>query len=169
MRRTTSRRAATTRPSRSPGFSPARSTSLRRPVSAAERFRRETAHRAVAGLADRVPGRAGARVASANDEVAHVEMEVRGLTRAFRDLVDVEVERPRSRTVQPHLEGRLLARLPQCRRLERDVARLDVAAGLQQPLQPDVLDQARTRATLVDDEGRGCEVRLRLVARERVA
>jgi len=44
-----------------------------------------------------------------------------------------------------------------------------VAAGLQQPIELDVLDEARPRAALVDDECRGREVCAWLVARERLS
>ena len=64
-------------------------------------------------------------------QVAHIEMEMSRLARAVRDLVHVDVERARSGGMQLHLEGRLLARLSNRRRLERDVVGLDVAAGLQ--------------------------------------
>ena len=90
------------------------------------------------------------------------------LARAVRDLVDVDVERARSGGMQLHLEGRLLARLANRRRLERDVVGLDVAAGLQKAAELRVLDETGAHARLVDHEGRRGEVRGRLVARHRL-
>ena len=111
-----------------------------------------------------MPGRAAARLAAADDQVADVEVPVRRLARLVRDLVDVEVERPWRRRMELDLERRLLARLAQRCRLERGVALLDVSARLQQPPELRVLDEARALAGLVDHERRRREVRARLVA-----
>ncbi len=90
-----------------------------------------------------------------------------GLAGTLGDLVDIKVERPLRRRVELELQLRLLARLAQRRRLERLVARLDVAARLQKPPELRVLDETNPRARFVDDESRSGEVRARLVARER--
>src|SRR4051794_6328805 len=100
MRRTTSRRPATTRGSRLPACPSARSRLRRSRASEAERFLGEAADGLVACLADPIPRGACARFAAADDEVANIEVEVRRLARPFGNLVDVEVERPRSKRVQ---------------------------------------------------------------------
>src|SRR5205823_1646537 len=137
-------------------------------ASVAERFPRETLDRFVARSAELVPDGAVARIAGADDEVADVKVEMRRLVRALGNAVDVDVERPRRERMQRTVEPRLLVRFAQCRRLEREVAGLDVAAGLEQAVELDMLHEARARAVAVDHEGRGGEVRSGLVARERI-
>ena len=115
-----------------------------------ENLRSEPGHRPVARRSQLVPGRAGARLTTTDEQVADVEVEVGRLAGALRDLVDVDVERPRRGGVQLDLEGGLLARLAQRCSLEREVGRLDVAARLQQPAELHVLDEARPESGLVD-------------------
>src|SRR5581483_11629048 len=119
----------------------------------------------VACLAEDVPRGAFARLAAADEQVPHVEMEVRGLPGALGDQVDVEIERARRGRMRLEPQRRLLECLAQRRGLERDVGGLDVPAGLQQPAQLRVRDETRTRAAVVDDERRSGEVRARLIAR----
>ena len=115
-----------------------------------------------------MPRRARARLAAADHEVANVEVEVRRLAGPLRDLVDVEVERPRRRRVQLHLERGLLACFADRRGLERDVGGLDVTARLQEAAELHMLDEAGASALLVDHEGRRSEVSGRLVAGQRL-
>src|SRR4051812_4766530 len=95
-------------------------------------------------------------------------MEVGRLVRPRGNLVDVEVERPRRSRMEVESEARLLGRLPESRRFDRLVDRLDVPAGLEQTSELGMLDEARTRAVCVDDERRRGEVRTRLVAGHRL-
>ena len=101
----------------------ARSSSRRRSASELGGLRREPRDRPVPRRAERMPRGAAAGLAAADDEVANVEVPVRRLARTLRDLVHVEVERPRRRRMELDLEARLLARLAQRRRLQRGSSR----------------------------------------------
>jgi hypothetical protein len=91
-----------------------------------------------------------------------------GLVAERRDLVDVDVERPRRERVQPHVEPGLLTRLAQ-RGLGRAlVVGLDMSSRLKPPPELHVVDEAGALARRVDDAGRSREVRVRLRARERL-
>ena len=106
----------------------------------------------------------GASVAGRDDEEAQVEVVVL----VPRDPVHVDVEQAGARE-----RGRR-GRSPRAPRAAPPsasdrVARLEVAAGLEPGAALAVVDEQRPRAASVDDDGRGGEVRPRLVARERIA
>ena len=85
---------------------------------------------------------AEARTAGRDDEVAKIEVAVRGLVTAGRDGMHVDVERPGRRRVEGQpLDARLLARLPEGDHLTLPLAGLRMAAGLEPAPELPVVEQ----------------------------
>jgi len=111
----------------------------------------------------------GLRPVRCHDQVAHVEVIVRGLPPAARNAMHVDVEGSRRRRVEDEaVDARLLSRLAQGDGLGVLLAGLGVAARLQPAVQAPVPDEEDAGPVGRDDEGAAGDVAFGQVAIEGV-